>query len=261
MRYDRKAIVDYEAVIALEPPKNWVSTLPSSPQLVIERGQDPSVLVVAFTGFTGKLSVPTFDFLRSTELLNYNRILLRDRSRTCYMNGIPPVADGLAALVALLRQHIDEHAPKCTLFIGSSGGSHAAILFGHLLGADYVHAFSPHTNIDPAYCRASEVSKDVEAFGDTLDRLDRLPASAHAYYDLREVLREPNGKTAYNLHACARSEPDMARVLHLDGLPGVTIHRHDCDHHRVVVFLARHQRLLPMLKIENQPALAGAAGD
>ncbi|HEX4523689.1 MAG TPA: hypothetical protein VH704_09230, partial [Casimicrobiaceae bacterium] len=93
MRYDRKAIVDYEAVIALEPPKNWVRTLPpSSPPLVIERGQDPSVLVVAFTGFTGKLSVPTFDFLRSTELLNYNRILLRDRSRTCYMNGIPPVA-------------------------------------------------------------------------------------------------------------------------------------------------------------------------
>lgn len=262
MRYDKKALVDYDAVIALKPCKNWPRTPPArSEQLITERGQDPSVLVVAFTGFTGKLTVSTFDFLRSTELLNYNRILLCDRSRTCYMNGIPPVAEGLDALVALLRQLIDQHAPKCTLFIGSSGGSHAAMLFGHLLGADYVHAFSPHTNIDPAYWRASEVPQDVEAFGDVLVKMDSLPASARAYYDLREVLRESNGRTAYNLHVCARSPPDMARALRLDGLPGVTIHRHDCDHHRVVVWLARRQRLLPMLKIENQSALASPAAD
>jgi hypothetical protein len=261
MRYDKKAIVDYDAVIALGPAKNWSrSPTPKSPQLVIERGQDPSVLVVAFTGFTGKLSVPTFDFLRSTELLNYNRILLCDHSRTCYMNGIPPVAEGLGALVKLLRQHIDQLAPKCTMFIGSSGGSHAAILFGHLLGADYVHAFSPHTNIDPGYWRESEVPKDVEAFGDALERLDRVPPSARAYFDLREVLRKSNGRTAYHLHACERSTPDMARALRLEGLPGVTMHRHDCDHHRVVVWLARQQRLVTLLKIENQSALTASAG-
>ncbi len=261
MRYDKKAIVEYDAVIALAPRKNWLRTpSPGNSQLVIERGPDPSVLVVAFTGFARKLSVPTFDFLRSTELLNYNRILLCDHSRTCYMNGIPPVAEGVGAFVSLLRQHIDQLAPRCTMFIGSSGGSHAAILFGHLLGADYVHAFSPYTNIDPAYCRASEVPEDVVAFGDALARLDRVPAPAHTYYDLREVLRESNGRTAYHLHACARSAPDMARMLRLDGLPGVTIHRHDCDHHRVVVWLARRRGLLPLLKIENQPALAAAAG-
>lgn len=264
MRNDKKAIVDYGAVTALGQPKNWLgnSSL-SSPQLVIERGPDPSVLVVAFTGFGrklfGTLSVPTFDFLRSVELLNYNRILLCDHSRTCYMNGIPPIAEGVGAFVALLRQHIDQLAPKHTMFIGSSGGSHAAILFGHLLGADYVHAFSPHTNIDPAFWRASEVPEDVEAFGDALARLDRVPAPAHAYYDLREVLRESNGRTAYHLHACARSAPDMARMLRLDGLPGVTIHRHDCDHHRVVIWLTRRGGLLPLLQMENQPALAGAA--
>ncbi len=254
-----KPITDYGATMTLRPTKNWLRTAPlTGSQFVVERGQDPSALVVAFTGFAGKLSVPTFDFLRSTELLNYNRILLCDNSRTCYMNGIPPVAEDVGALVALLRRHIDQLAPKHTMFIGSSGGSHAAVLFGHLLGADYVHAFSPHTNIDPAYWRASEVPEDVEAYSETIVKMEHVPSAARAYFDLREVLRESNGKTAYNLHVCAQSPRDLARALRLDGLPGVTIHRHPCAHHRVGVWLASQRRLLPLLKLENQPGFAAA---
>ena len=176
------------------------------------------------------------------------------------MNGIPPVAEDVGALVALLRQHIDQFAPKRTIFIGSSGGSHAAILFGYLLGADYVHAFSPHTNIDPAYWRASEVPEDVEAFSETVVKMEHVPPAARVYFDLREVLRESNGKTSYNLHVCAQSAPDLARALRLEGLPGVTIHRYPCAHHRVVVWLASQRRLLPLLKLENQPGFAAAVG-
>lgn len=256
-----KPITDYGATITLRPTKNWLRSVPlTGSQFVVERGQDRSVLVVAFTGAAGKLSIPTFDFLRSTELLNYDRILLCDNSRTCYMNGIPPTAQDLGALAALLRQHIDELAPKRTMFIGSSGGSHAAILFGHWLGADYVHAFSPITNLDPAYCRASEVREDVEAFSEALVRMECLPATAHAYFDLRKVLGQSNGRTVYNLHVCAQSASDLARAMRLDGLPGVTIHRHACSHHRVVVWLARERRLVPLLKLENQQGFAAAVG-
>ncbi|HEY2862402.1 MAG TPA: hypothetical protein VGK37_02110 [Casimicrobiaceae bacterium] len=220
--------------------------------MAVELGQDPSVLIVAFTGFTGQLSLPTFDFLATAELLNYNRILLCDKSRTCYLNGLAPIAEDVGALAALLEQHIEGLAPKYTIFIGSSGGSHAALLFGHLLRADFVHAFSPYTNLDPAYWRSPEMQKYVGRFGDTLERLDRLPGPARAYFDLREVLRNHNGKTAYNLHVCAQSESDMARTLLLDGLPGVTIHAHACNHHGVVVWLARLRQLTSLLKIENQ---------
>jgi hypothetical protein len=263
MQDDRKSkpITDYGATITLRPRKSWLRTTPlTGSQLLVERGPDPSVLIVAFTGFAGGLSMPTFDFLRSTELLNYNRILLCDNSRTCYLNGIPPVANDVGALQALLRQHIDQLAPKYTMFIGSSGGSHAAILFGYLLGADFVHAFSPHTNIDPAHWRASEVPEDVEAYSETIVKMEHVPPAARAYFDLRQVLRRSNGKTAYNLHVCAQSVRDLARAMRLDGLPGVTIHRHPCAHHRVGVWLAGQRRLLPLLKLENQPGFAVAAG-
>ncbi len=263
MQDDKKSkpITDYGVTIAMRPTKNWLRTVPlTGSQFTVERGKDPSVLVVAFTGFGGKLSVPTFDFLRSTELLNYSRILLCDNSRTCYMNGIPPIAQDLGALAALLRQHIDELAPRCTMFIGSSGGSHAAILFGHLLGADYVHAFSPMTNLDPAYFRASEAREDVEELGEAVARMEHVPATAHPYFDLRQVLGQSNGRTLYNLHVCSQSARDLARAIRLDGLPGVTIHRHQCNHHRVVVWLARERLLLPLLKLQNQPGFAVAVG-
>lgn len=258
---DKKAITDYGTTIGLRPRKNWLRTTPlTGSQFIVERGHDPSILVVAFTGFAGKLSIPTSDFLRSTELLNYNRILLRDNSRTCYLNGIPPIAEDVDALTALLRQSIEQLAPKRTMFIGSSGASHAAILFGHLLRADFVHAFSPPTNIDPAYWRATEPPEELAAISDVLTRMDRVPAPARAYFDLRDVLRESNGKTSYNIHVCAQAPSDLARAMRLEGLPGVRIHRYACNHHRVVEWLAREHRLLALLKLENQAALATAAG-
>ncbi|MGH8712794.1 MAG: hypothetical protein ACREYB_02180 [Casimicrobiaceae bacterium] len=254
--------MEYGATIRFGPSKKRAAELPlTGAQFVVEHGSDPSVLVVAFTGFAGRLSIPTFDFMRCTELLNYNRILLCDNSRTCYLNGIPPIAEDVDALLALLRKHVEQLAPKQTIFIGGSGGSHAAILFGHLLAADFVQAFSPHTNVDPVYWRESEFSKDIEAFSTALDRLDRVPAKARSYFDLRQVLRQSNGRTRYNLHVCARSAPDLTRALHLEGLPSVTIHRHDCDNHAVAVWLARRRRLLPLFDLGKQGELAAAAGD
>jgi hypothetical protein len=258
MRDDKpvKVITGYEVTLIMGPRKvlrrRLLPPLPPDSPLTVELGQDPSALVVAFTGFTGQMSLPTFDFLGTAELLKYSRILLCDKSRTCYLNGLSAIAEDVATLTALLREHIERMGPKHTIFIGSSGGSHAAILFGHLLRADFVHAFSAYTNLDPAYWRSPEMKKHIGTFGDALERLDRVPAAARAYFDLREVLREYNGKTAYNLHVCAQSESDMARTLLLDGLPGVTIHEHGCNHHAVVVWLARLRRLTPLLKVENQ---------
>ena len=97
----------------------------ASPVLV-EKGEDPSVLVVAFTGFKGGLTMPTFDFLALTRLTRYSRILLIDASRTCYIGGVPPLLPDFSSLRTFLRENVARLAPQKLICIGASSGAFAA---------------------------------------------------------------------------------------------------------------------------------------
>ncbi len=52
-------------------------------------------------------------------------------------------------LYAKLKSDIKNINPKYVTVIGTSGGGFSAILFGHLLKANFVHAFGPTTYINP----------------------------------------------------------------------------------------------------------------
>jgi hypothetical protein len=229
-------------------------------EMMIEAGQDPTVLVVAFTGFAGRLVMPTFDFLSSTGLLRYSRILLRDASRTCYFGGLPPITDSMEALMSIIGDNITRLAPRKVLVLGNSGGSLMAMLTGHTLRADYVHVFSAYTNLDPVHCLKVMDEEERIAYADTMDMLSRTPEPLRRYLDLANVLKDWNGKTRYNVHVCDKATSQVRRAQHIAGLPGVTVHRYPCDNPRVVRWLAKRSRLLPLLRMENQEDVAAVAG-
>jgi hypothetical protein len=241
--------LSYTMTLQAAPPAAGPAPQPPLPpaRLTVERGADPGTLVIAFTGFGGRLSMPAFDFLGVTGLLRYSRILLRDASRTLFLGGVPPIAADLAAMLATLRAAHGELAPRRTLAIGNSGGSHAAILCGHLLGVDTVHAFAPFTNLTPSHVRSVALEGRLQRHGDVADRLEALPADVHRHFDLRNVLAAGNGRTRFHVHACAQSSEEMRRAAHIAGLPGVTVHRHPCSGHGVVAWLARNERLVELL--------------
>ncbi len=251
-----KGIIEHSYSLKVQDGRWGVAAAPEDAPLMVQRGEDPTIAVIAFKGFGGALNLSRFDFLAITGLLAYSRILLRDDTRTCYLAGLPPFADDVAGIAALVQQHLRELAPQKTIVIGPSGGSHAAILFGHLIGADYVHAFSPYVNLDPEWIGQFGHPADSERFADSIERLADVPAASRQYYDLRSVLREWNGKTAYSIHVCAKSAPDVFRASLIDGLPGVSVHHHGCGSHRIVTWLAGRKQLIPLLRSENQANVA-----
>lgn len=227
------------------PPEDRNASLPA---YLIETGKDPRVLVVAFTGFGGSLSMPSHEFLGLSRLLDHSRILLRDESQTCYLKGIPGIAPSVAALLDRLRADIARLAPQVLMVLGTSGGAHAAILFGHLLRAHLVHAFAPFTNLDFRLDHDPRLRAPVVQ--ETLDRLATVPESAWRYFDLRDVLAEGNGLTRFHVHVCAKSPRDLARAMRLRGMPQTHIHTFPCDNHLVAAFLAKARILESLVRPE-----------
>lgn len=227
------------------PPEDRNASLPA---YMIETGKDPSVLVVAFTGFGGSLSMPTREFLGLSRLLDHSRILLRDESQTCYLKGIPAIAPSVEALLDRLRADVARLAPRILMVLGTSGGAHAAILFGHLLRAHLVHAFAPFTNLD--FRQDVDLKRRAPAIRETLDRLATVPESAWRYFDLRNVLAEGNGLTRFHVHVCAKSPHDLARAMRLRGMPQTHIHTFPCDNHMVAVFQAKARILESLVRPE-----------
>jgi hypothetical protein len=230
--------------------------LPPASPLLAQLGPQPETAVVAFSARGGGLGGPGFDFDGVTERLGYSRVLLRDDSHACFVNGIPGLAPSCEALVALLRATLDKLAPRKTIFTGPSGAGHAAILYGHLLKADYVHAFAPYTRLDPDHVLSLQDDESVAREARVIAALRALPDAAKRNFDLCNFLRTWNGVTRYNIYVCERSAYDVTRAERLQDMQGVNIHRQPCGTHRIVTWLAGRQQILPLLRAETQEYIA-----
>lgn len=219
---------------------------PPAAAIEVQHGEKPERLIVAFSGFRDQLMMPMFDFFGAARALRCSRILLFDETRTAFTAGIPSVARGREALTALLREKIAELAPRTTVFVGASGGGHAALSYGHALAPDIVHAFSPFTYGDSANIARyndrelgegrAEVLERIRAHGVNLDDMD-----------LARVMRTRNGRTRYFVHACRRSTYDAMRAKHLREVPRVKVLLYSCGSHAVLQFLARQRMLMRLL--------------
>lgn len=220
--------------------------------IVVERGTDPSALLLVFSGLAGRWGGARYEFLDTARHLRFSRILCRDQRDLAYLAGIGDEPEAPPRTAARLRAHIDELAPQTTIVVGNSIGAFAALLYGHLLGADYVHAFSPLTSLAPAYVRDHR-TLDTDDKRDFYDRLWRETEDASEWYELRDVLAHDNAHTAYYLHYCRDSALDTHAAQWVDGLPGMHLFDYPCHHHFVSRHLLRAGLLLPLLNPQRQP--------
>jgi len=236
------------------PAKSKLPKPGSAPVYQTELVQDSDVLIVSFSGLFGFLNNKErpFDFFMTAKMLAYNRILIRDPYNLFYLRGVDE--NGFEHLLERFRADIKKIQPRKIIFIGASAGGFAAVLFGHLLGADYIHAFGTRVHF--------KISKIIQ-YGDIKSLLNRLPTifkltfllppQHRCYLDLKSFLKEninPNPNTKTNLHACAYCV-DAARANYLKDIPNTRIFLYPCEQHNVAAILLKSQCLHYMLLKQN----------
>jgi hypothetical protein len=213
-----------------------------------EKGVDSSHLVIAFGGIANMLYLPPFEFFHATNSFLYSRILVRDFNQSWYHLGVDRNYGSFEEVVQKLTHLIDQLGPKTISITGASAGGYASLAFGHFLKADFVHALAPQTFIDPFNRRRIGEKR----WQREVDKIYSNRPASKWFYDLRNLLKDYNGKTLYNIHVCRSHELDLSYAVHLEDLPGIHIERYGCDAHNIAQYLKNYD-ILPSLLEKPYP--------
>ncbi len=226
--------------------------------LLVEEGEHRSLLVLAFNSAFRRMGRRRFEFSILTHSLRCSRIHCRDRLRLWYHGGIDEAHPDIPSSTELLRRYIAELSPNDVIVLGASAGGYAAVLFGHLLGADSVHAFAPSTRLTPEYVHQSPFFGSSQRQQWWLERcrlLWALPSAVPRFFDLSRVLSEYNGRTKYFVHYCTGSDKDRADAEWIRSSPGVRLFAHDCHGHAVFAHLLQRNLVYKLVQPELQDRL------
>jgi hypothetical protein len=219
----------------------------TSAPIAVDFKSDRHVLLLAFGGLAGGLGFPMFEFSRLTSgLENTNRIFLRDPRNAWYHQGLPGISDSVDGVVSFLKQYTGHGSTQRSIAVGNSGGGYAAMLFGHLLGVDAVHAFSPKTFIDP-FSRMK--IRDFPPRFEWNNWLRLLSRGERRYFDLKRVLQKaapPN--RAIHVYYAAHHRIDRLHATRIESLPGVRAYPHPGKEHALIKDLKRSGELARIIE-------------
>jgi pimeloyl-ACP methyl ester carboxylesterase len=213
----------------------------STATIAIDFSAHRSILLLAFGGFANQLGIPAFEFNRITgSFEQINRIFLRDKHQMWYHSGLPGVGNDIDGIANFLRQYRSHPSTRLTIVLGNSGGGYAALLFGHLLQVDQVHAFAPKTFIHPLQ---RLIQHDTpHAHPEKLLRL--LLRGQRKYFDLKRVfLAAPNPKTRYHIYYSAADRIDKLHAARLQSISGIDLHDYPHGQHDLIKTLKQSGQL------------------
>jgi len=107
-------------------------------------------IIISFSGRgSGMGTLPQFEFVNFLEkhFSNYERHFYLDKQLKWYHEGIDGISKSIDETARYLQKIISKFEE--VIFIGSSAGGYAAILFGSLLKVNKIIAFKPQTIIKP----------------------------------------------------------------------------------------------------------------
>lgn len=212
---------------------------------------DARVLFIAFSGLRrAPKERPGFSFIHITGALPAKKLFVRDLTKAWYLRGLPGISRSVADTTEFFRSEIAAVGAERVVVVGYSLGGFAAMLYGTLLDADEVHAFSPQTFVS---------LRQRIRYGD--HRWNRyalkLPLTTpRAYRDLRPVLERSSASTRHHVYFAEDSRLDVLHARHIEGLRDVTFHPFKEGRHRLVTALRDSGELLKIFEsaVANQSA-------
>ncbi|SMX45888.1 alpha/beta fold hydrolase [Actibacterium lipolyticum] len=115
---------------------------------VYNAGSDTTL--VAFGGLGHAIGQPMFEFRKTLQPLNVNLVFFRDVTRGWYHHPVDGFGDTFADKAKRIEEIIGGLGSKKVLFLGSSAGGFAALMFAGLVrGVDDCLLFGPQVFIDP----------------------------------------------------------------------------------------------------------------
>jgi pimeloyl-ACP methyl ester carboxylesterase len=195
---------------------------------------ESDVLLIVFSGLLGRLGpVPVFEFFNTVSSFGVKKAFLRDLTQSWYHRGVEGIGADVPAIADYLAKLIAESGATRTVLVGNSAGAYAALLFGQLLDADEVHAFSPQSFIDPDL-RAQHDDHRWQVY---VDRVVAAGGPDPRYADLLPVLSQGGVSTTFHIYFPAPNRLENLHTLRLSGVEGVVPHPVDGGGHKLIKWL------------------------
>jgi hypothetical protein len=172
---------------------------------VIRLRPDCKQLLFLYQGGAGRFYMSPLRFLRLSGAKQRSLVMFRDPRANYYHGEIHPGRRGIDQTIESQRQIRDECTQANQLYCsGTSMGAYAALLFGHYLKADVVHAFGAKTLVNRENVHPRIVIPDE-------------------HEDLSRLLSNWNGHTRYKLYYSDGYQPDCVEAQRLANCPGVEL--------------------------------------
>lgn len=187
--------------------------------------------------------ISQYELQKASRTLPVSRLYLKDPYQLWYQRGLPGLAANVQELVEYLKARLLAIQPERLVITGNSMGGFAALLFGCLLGADSVHAFSPKTFINPF---ARLLIWDYWFWREQIRLVLEAPGSRQTW-DVRPWLRRNTTSTRYTIYYSPSHRLDNIHARRMRGMPGVILESFPEGGHALIRTLHGRGELLPIL--------------
>lgn len=181
--------------------------------------------LVCFGGISGGLFGPPFEFLHLTEAFTAHRVFVRDLEQCWYQQGIRNLGTDVPGAADALDHVLNDLGATRRIFVGTSSGGFAAVLFGVLAGADEIVAFAPQASLKRVF-RARHFDRRWAPMVKKARRNSIDPA----HIDLVQLLRTSPGSTKVRVHYGTDSRLDTVCARRLGSSSRVSLTAHPGEH-------------------------------